>query len=40
MTGLRAAYSTAGPKKFYDAINKAVCVTSLRRTKSQTKKAA
>lgn len=40
MTGLRAAYSTAGPKKFYDAINKAMCITSLRRTKSQTKKAA
>ena len=27
MVRLRAAYATAGPKRFYDAINRAVCKT-------------
>jgi len=40
MVGLRAAYSTAGPEHYHAAINRALCLTQLRRVKARHKRAA
>lgn len=40
MVGLRAIYSTVGPKRFHESINRALCLTHVRRVKASQRTAA